>query len=102
MPFKSANLKLIYEELRAAGLPISASEAGRLFRTGDLERLLDTVRARQTEINTLIARIESLRARVALLTEADPFYLIYLGMIDDDENRLHELIEHQDPRERWL
>ena len=68
MPFTSAELKVYYEELQDAGIHITASQAGRIFRTGDLPDLVGilldyTVKIRGYEetierLNTDIRRLE--------------------------------------------
>jgi len=101
MPFTSANLKVIYEYLRAMGTSLSASEIARLFRSGQLDDLLAYVRLRLLNIQLYTRAADNVRALLArtdLSPEARAWNEYLLGVYIDEVDRwLHQ----PDPQERW-
>jgi len=101
VPFREANLKLVYEELRQRGVPLSASEVGRLFRQGQLDEVLAAARQRLGAIRTTretIARLEEVRAQPDL---SPGMLLAILGQLEAAKSRLEELLPFEDRTETW-
>lgn len=102
MAFKSANLKLVYEELRAQGRSMTASRVAQLFRDGQLERLYRQARVRQSRIRFADNVIKLLELRLAdpAIDEVDRRN--YQRLIEHQESILEELMVDVDDREVWL
>jgi len=101
MAFKSAELKTLYEELRAQGRPLPASEVASLFRKDQLKGLAAAARWRGQQIKVLTATV---RAVERLMKDVKPgvwLYLAYEVQLEDLKARLHELAPYMDERERW-
>jgi len=71
MPFNSAELKVAYEQLHAAGIGLSAQDAGRMFRDGTLAGLVQEVigytadiKRRKTDLRLLEAQIARKEASI--------------------------------------
>jgi len=87
MAFTSANLKLVYEELRARGIAMSASRVARLFRRGQLEGILKAARMRQARVQFYRSQIEMLKQRSQdpSRSETDRIYdLLLLATYEDN------------------
>jgi len=101
VPFKSANLKLIYEEIRDSGRPIDAQELARLFKTGELLHLLRHAEDRHRLIKAYLLqrkRVEN-RLRNPHITKEERERLEELR---NALSRLrHELLKDIDERETW-
>ena len=101
MPFKSAELKSLYEQMRALGVLIDASDAARLFRRGELEDLVDLIQTRTERYNWLVAEVSRIEALLLLgALDVDEEALLRLTL-NDYYLELEELAPYFDERERW-
>ena len=71
MPFTSAELKVYYEELQDAGIHITASQAGRIFRTGDLPDLVGILMNYVVKIRQAKTALTGLDASIRRLERTD-------------------------------
>jgi len=65
MSFKSAELKRLFEQLRAAGVAISASRAARLFRRGELALLVQQVIENEAERRQVETNLTAINQEIA-------------------------------------
>ena len=100
--FKSANLKLIYEELRYLGYPISASRAGHLFRFAQLQYILDHARANIAQVEALEARIRMLEADLSTLDPASKEYAEIYAALADARSKYRYYKRRLDAKEIWF
>jgi len=101
MPFTSAHLKVVYEYLRASGTSLSASEIARLFRAGQLGKLLEAALRRQRQIRLCrrgISLAQDMLARTDLPQMAIDYYQMLLASYED---QLEGWIHKVDEQERW-
>ena len=101
MAFTSANLKLLYEYLRAAGYGLSASEVAQLFRAGPLDRLLRAAKEHAATLTGYNQGIAETRAALAV-PGLEPSVRAELELLlATYETLLEEYLKGVDPSERW-
>ena len=101
MAFKSANLKLIYEERRATGRPMDASQVARLFRQGQISSLLMKARRRIDIIHNYERTIAHYRTLLDQPDLSPPERDRILRLLILAEKALHEHVRDIDDRETW-
>jgi len=67
MPFTSAELKTLYETLHNEGIPVSASEAARLFRAGQLREMTTELVYFAAEARRITDKIERIELAIETL-----------------------------------
>ena len=100
--FKSANLKLIYEELRDLGVPLSASEVAHLFRFDEVQAVLEKARAHAAEIKFYELAIRHLEKRLQTLDPSSAEYAAVAAALADYRWKYRELIYQVEATEEWF
>ena len=100
--FKSANLKVVWEELRIRGYPVSASEAGHLFHYGQLKFVLDHALANIAQVKALEARIRMLQAELTTLDPASKEYANIYAALADTRAKYRHYRYRLDAHEIWF
>lgn len=102
MAFKSANLKMVYEGLRARGVLIDPETAASLFSRQDLEDLLMKAMQLQSEIQGLQREITTLQDLISATPPNSTEYLILVDSIEEKKKKLEDLKHYWDPAEVWF
>lgn len=101
MAFTSANLKLLYEYLRASGYGLSASQVAQLFRAGQLDRILKAAQDHAAIFTGYTQGIAETRAALAV-PSIEPSVRTHLELLlATYETLLEEYLSDVDQSERW-
>ncbi len=99
--FQSANWKLVLDELRDLGIPLTASEIGKLLLDHELDEIVYAARDVLRRIDTVTETIESWEEVQSHWPVASRKWYEYEEMLEPMRERLAELEGIWDSGELW-